>query len=1119
MRKLATAAAVSLILASSGAHALGLGDIEMRSALNQPMNAQIRLTSVQPGEADGMLVTLAAPDAFNRAGIERSQVLQSLQFTVDYEGPSPVIRISSSTPVVEPFLNFLLEVQWPTGRMVREYTVLLDPPVFMTPNATARNTLGDSPVLVERGEQAIVAPTPIERNTNLAVAEEFDESSVVVIGSAEETLDSAGAVVDLNEAFEGEEIALDEIPLEDVAAEGEVISLTDLGAANTEALETISTSELQPATVEYDFPEVELVGGTEEVSNDFVVEDGTQLAEQSSDSEVVSLEDLAGEEVAAEEFAVEEFSVSLEEIGDATGEITVQRGQTLGEIANDNAVSGVSTQQMLMALLKANEGAFINNNVNLVKAGAILRIPDAAEAQQMSQAQAVAQLGEQNQLWREYRDSVRSKNATQVALNNNAGTDSAGSDSISENTSTENLSASDSEDTSSSVSTAQATTATNELKIVAGDEPVAGSSSATSAEDEASAKLGDINRQLQLTREELASTKLESNDLGEQVASLEGTGEDLNTLVKLRQNEVAQLQEQLKNATAAQEADVVDSAKEELGGAVDQLNTAVEEAEAKLDEAGEGVVNGVTDSVADAAGAVTDVTEGVTESVADAAGTVSDAGTNALTEAGQTLGEVDLVDSATTEAADATAAAESAVDSAATQQPEAWYQKLVREYGKLGIMGILGLCAVGLMALLFRKKRKPEDRLDFTDEVEFIDQEEAESLSAENKLSDEAANLAESGVGAATGAAAAAGAAAVGGAAAGVFGDDKDDTIADVPSADALDDELDGDSTISEIDVYLAYGLHSQAEELLTKAVDSNPDNPEYAEKLLQTYHAQGNTEAFNAGAVEFQQKFGEDNEHWRAIANMGHEIQPSNALYAAGGEAISRMGTGDLSAPKLESDDFVTTGESTTGSVNRDFSNNEAGKTDGVDLNDESTLMDESLDPGFAFDEADLEATGDFSEAASAITEDNGSIDFPEFDKTDVQTIADDGLDGALTLDELDIGDATAANGDTNAELGSLAEDLTLDLDKLSGDLELDTTELLDGTDVGDLEIPDLTSDNELLTSAGGADEMDTMMDLAKAYIDMGDKDSASSTLGEIVKSGNPAQVSEAETLLRKIS
>ncbi len=104
-------------------------------------------------------------------------------------------------------------------------------------------------------------------------------------------------------------------------------------------------------------------------------------------------------------------------------------------------------------------------------------------------------------------------------------------------------------------------------------------------------------------------------------------------------------------------------------------------------------------------------------------------------------------------------------------------------------------------------------------------------------------------------------------------------------------------------------------------------------------------------------------------------------------------------------------------------------------------------------------------------------------------------------------------------------AEDLTLDLDQLSGDLELDTSELLNA-DLSDLDLPDLSADNDLLiddavggASVESADEMDTMLDLAKAYIDMGDKDSASSALGEIVKSGSPEQVTEAETLLRKIS
>jgi len=134
----------------------------------------------------------------------------------------------------------------------------------------------------------------------------------------------------------------------------------------------------------------------------------------------------------------------------------------------------------------------------------------------------------------------------------------------------------------------------------------------------------------------------------------------------------------------------------------------------------------------------------------------------------------------------------------------------------------------------------------------------------------------------------------------------------------------------------------------------------------------------------------------------------------------------------------------------------------------------------------------------------------------------ASDVFDDALSLDDIDSA-ATAAN---DGAQGSVSEDLTLDLDQLSGDLHLEDEELHDQTSAGaleDLEIADLSSENELLTdnvaNIDGSDEMDTMMDLAKAYIDMGDKDSASSALGEIVKGGNPAQVSEAETLLRKIS
>ena len=111
--------------------------------------------------------------------------------------------------------------------------------------------------------------------------------------------------------------------------------------------------------------------------------------------------------------------------------------------------------------------------------------------------------------------------------------------------------------------------------------------------------------------------------------------------------------------------------------------------------------------------------------------------------------------------------------------------------------------------------------------------------------------------------------------------------------------------------------------------------------------------------------------------------------------------------------------------------------------------------------------------------------------------------------------------DGDSNS---ASSDDLTLDLDKLSGDMELDSTELLDDSlSAGGLDMDSTSaSDDSLLAgteSLESVDEMDTMMDLAKAYIDMGDNDSASSALDEIVKSGNPQQVSEAETLKRKIS
>ncbi|WP_462319986.1 FimV/HubP family polar landmark protein [Halochromatium sp.] len=110
--------------------ALGLGELRTQSALNQPFYGEIDLFDLHEHGLDSVKVSLASRSAFERTGIERPHFLTRLQFT-PMLGPSgePMIQVISREPVREPFLDLLVEVIWPDGRLVKEYSVLLDPPV------------------------------------------------------------------------------------------------------------------------------------------------------------------------------------------------------------------------------------------------------------------------------------------------------------------------------------------------------------------------------------------------------------------------------------------------------------------------------------------------------------------------------------------------------------------------------------------------------------------------------------------------------------------------------------------------------------------------------------------------------------------------------------------------------------------------------------------------------------------------------------------------------------------------------------------------------------------------------------------------------------------------------
>ncbi len=141
------------------ASALGLGEAQVASSLNQPLHASIAMLAASPDDLKDLTVTLAPREVFERVGVERSAFLSNLNFRAvqDVRGQL-AIEIHSTLPVREPFLTFLVAVDWPRGHLVREYTLLLDPPVFESTPSAAAPILAPASGVVSSAAGAIERP-------------------------------------------------------------------------------------------------------------------------------------------------------------------------------------------------------------------------------------------------------------------------------------------------------------------------------------------------------------------------------------------------------------------------------------------------------------------------------------------------------------------------------------------------------------------------------------------------------------------------------------------------------------------------------------------------------------------------------------------------------------------------------------------------------------------------------------------------------------------------------------------------------------------------------------------------------------------------------------------------
>ncbi|KKO13252.1 FimV/HubP family polar landmark protein [Pseudomonas putida] len=127
IRKLVLAMAAASALSSGMANALGLGELTLKSAQNQPLDAEIELLDVRDLTAAEVAPSLAPPEEFSKAGVALPTYLEDLTFTpvINPNGKS-VLRVTSSQPLPEPVVKFLVQVMWPQGRLLRDYSVLLD---------------------------------------------------------------------------------------------------------------------------------------------------------------------------------------------------------------------------------------------------------------------------------------------------------------------------------------------------------------------------------------------------------------------------------------------------------------------------------------------------------------------------------------------------------------------------------------------------------------------------------------------------------------------------------------------------------------------------------------------------------------------------------------------------------------------------------------------------------------------------------------------------------------------------------------------------------------------------------------------------------------------------------
>lgn len=652
----ATLIAATLAAMPFGANAAGLGRISVLSALGQPLRAEIELTATAD-ELSSMTAAVAAPTAFKDAGIAYASALRDVRMSVERRGQRSILKLSSLRPINDPFVDVLVELNWSAGRLLREYTFLLDPPDMPKPAASSN------------------------------------------VGSA--------------------------------------VSQPVARAARP--------------------------------------------------------------------------------IG---GDYRVKRGDTLGKIARENKPAGVSMDQMLVALYQANPDAFVDNNINRLRAGVILNVPDANAAAAIPAGEARQQVIAHASDFNAYRRRV----AERVA-------DAAPAEPAESTQTTSGKITAKVEEAPSPV-----TESKDQVKVSQStDEAVA----ATSAEVSAA------NERLKSLEEDIVARDRALKEANDRLAALEQNIAELQKLIEMKNESLASLQQQAKAEAPAPTAPAPAAAEApaapEPAPAVEPPASAAAPAPAPAEPS---MPAGAQDALEKELQALVKPDEAPTPAPDVPA---------VATPAEPPVAEAPPAPAAPAPEAEVKPA-EPPKPAASAPAPapvaeSSFVDDLMANPLALGGIAAALAAALGLVAM---RRRKSAGESGAPNETAMASVFPPDQNSVFGETGGQSVDTGSSSL---------------------IQTDFSQSGLSAIDTDEGVD-------PVAEADVYMAYGRDAQAEEILLDAMKADPSRTAIHLKLLEIYSQRKNLQQFETTATELYSVTGGQGEAWDKAVEMGTKLDPDNPLF-----------------------------------------------------------------------------------------------------------------------------------------------------------------------------------------------------------------------------------------------